>query len=90
MSDSSTTSVYTLINYVAVYLYLYFILETSSKISSKMNSAMLAMALSYYYVMGEDVNKEEKADQILSTLLKHSAHDRPNGRGQSDAIFVRL
>ena len=55
-----------------------------------MNSAMLAMALSYYYVMGEDVNKEEKADQILSTLLKHSAHDRPNGRGQSDAIFVRL
>jgi len=76
-----------------VYLHLYFIgihLETSSKISHKINSAMLAMALSYYYVMGEDVNKEEKADQILSTLLKHSAHDGPNGRGQSEAIFVRL
>ena len=61
-------------------------LEISSKISLKMNSAMLAMSLSYYYVMGEDVNKEEMADQILSTLLKHNTNDGSNGRGKSNYV----
>ena len=60
-------------------------LEISSKISLKMNSAMLAMSLSYYYVMGEDVNKEEMADQILSTLLKHNTNDGSNGSGKSSS-----
>ena len=57
----------------------------SSKISRKMNSALLAMSLSYYYVMGEDVDKEEKADEILSTLLGNNKYVGPNARGQSNS-----
>ena len=34
-----------------------------------MTSALLAMSLSYYYVMGEHVEKETRTDEILSTLL---------------------
>ena len=41
----------------------------SDKISDKMTSALLAMSLSYYYVMGEHVEKETRMDEILSTLL---------------------
>ena len=37
--------------------------------SDKMTSALLAMSLSYYYVMEEQIKKEKKADKILSTLL---------------------
>ena len=44
----------------------------SDKISDKMTSALLAMSLSYYYVMGEHVEKEARTDEILSTLLNCS------------------
>ena len=47
----------------------------SDKISQKMTSALLAMSLSYYYVMGDHVEKEvRRTDEILSTLLSWS-HD---------------
>jgi len=49
-----------------------FITETADKISEKMTSALLAMSLSYYYVMGEHVGKEKRMDEILSTLLSWS------------------
>ena len=41
----------------------------SDRISDKMTSALLAMSLSYYYVMGEHVEKETRTDEILATLL---------------------
>ena len=44
----------------------------SDKISDKMTSALLAMSLSYYFVMGEHVEKETRTDEILSTLLNCS------------------
>ena len=51
-------------------------IEKSDKISSKMTSALLAMALSYYYVMGEHIEKEiRRMDEILSTLLSWSSDD---------------
>ena len=46
-----------------------FITEMADKISDKMTSALLAMSLSYYYVMGEHIGKEKRIDEILSTLL---------------------
>ena len=50
--------------------------EMSDKISNKMTSALLAMSLSYYYVMGEHVEKEmRRTDEILSTLLSWSSDD---------------
>ena len=59
----------------------------SSNISHKMNSALLAMSLSYYYVMEEHVDKEEKADEILSTLLGNNKHGGLNTRGKSNSIY---
>ena len=56
------------------------ILEMSSKISHRMNSALLAMSLSYYYVVEDYVEKEEKADEILSTLLGNIKHGGPNAQ----------
>ena len=53
----------------------------SSRMSHKMTSALLAMSLSYYYVMGADVEKEQNADEILCTLLGNNSH---NTRGQSN------
>ena len=48
----------------------------SEKISNKMTSALLAMSLSYYFVMGEHVEKEmRRTDEILSTLLNWSTND---------------
>lgn len=48
--------------------------EMSDKISSKMSSALLAMSLSYYYVMGDHVGKESRrTDDILSTMLNWSS-----------------
>ena len=45
-------------------------IEMSDKISHKMTSALLAMSLSYYYMMGEHVEKEmRRTDEILSTIL---------------------
>ena len=44
----------------------------TDNISDKMTSALLAMSLSYYYVMGEHVEKEKRTDEILSTLLNSS------------------
>ena len=52
-------------------------IEMSDKISQKMTSALLAMSLSYYYVMGDHVEKEKRADEILSTLLTCS-QDKTN------------
>ena len=49
-----------------------FSIEMSDKLSDKMASALLAMSLSYYYVMGEHVEKETRTDEILSTLLNCS------------------
>ena len=50
--------------------------EKSDKISSKMTSALLAMALSYYYVMGEHIEKEiQRTDEILTKLLSWSSDD---------------
>ena len=49
-------------------------IEMSDKISDKMTSALLAMSLSYYYVMGGHVKKETRTDEILSTLLNCSQH----------------
>jgi len=65
--------------------------EISNKMPHKMNSALLAMSLSYYYVMGEYVEKEQNADEILCTLLENNANSGPNARGQSNFIsFVIL
>ena len=51
-------------------------IEMSEKISSKMTGALLAMSLAYYYVMGEQVEKEiRRTDEILSTILSWSADD---------------
>lgn len=48
----------------------------SDKIPSKMTSALLAMALSYYYVMGEHIEKEiRRTDEVLTTLLRWSSDD---------------
>ena len=48
----------------------------SEKVSGKMTSALLAMSLSYYFVMGEHVEKEmRRTDDILSTLLGWSLDD---------------
>ena len=48
----------------------------SDKTSGKMASALLAMALSYYYVMGEHIEKEiRRTDEILTTLLNWSSDD---------------
>ena len=47
-------------------------IEMSDKISDKMTSALLAISLSYYYVMEEHVEKETRTDEILSTLLNCS------------------
>ena len=47
-------------------------IEISDKISDKMTSALLAMSLSYYYVMEGHVEKETRTDEILSTLLNCS------------------
>ena len=60
----------------------------SSKIPHKMNSALLAMSLSYYYVMEDYVEKEQKADEILSILLENNANGGPNARGQSNFIIL--
>ena len=46
----------------------------SIEISDKIASALLAMSLSYYYVMGEHVEKEARTDEILSTLLSCTQH----------------
>ena len=64
----------------------------TDKISDKMASALLAMSLSYYYVMGEHVEKEERVDEILSTLLncsKDLAH-RSTQKAKGDMICVNL
>lgn len=45
--------------------------------SDKMTSALLAMSLSYYYVMEEQMKNEKKADEILSTLLTCHGNDIP-------------
>ena len=46
------------------------------KTSDKINSALLAMSLSYYHVMGEHVEKEiRRTDEILSTMLSWSPND---------------
>ena len=51
-------------------------IDMSEKISNKMTSALLAMSLSYYFVMGEHVEKEmRRTDDILSTLLTWSTDD---------------
>ena len=48
----------------------------SDKVSHKMISALLAMSLSYYFVMGEHVEKEmRRTDEILSTLLNWSSDE---------------
>ena len=48
----------------------------SDKIPGKMTSALLAMALSYYYVMGEHIEKEiRRTDEVLTTLLRWSSDD---------------
>ena len=50
--------------------------EMSDKVSHKMISALLAMSLSYYFVMGEHVEKEmRRTDEILSTLLGWSSDE---------------
>ena len=46
--------------------------------SDKMTSALLAMSLSYYCVMEEQMKKERKmADKILSTLLTCNGNNVP-------------
>ena len=45
------------------------IIVTEMCSSDKMTSALLAMSLSYYYVMEEYVEMEKKVDKILATLL---------------------
>ena len=48
----------------------------SDKIPGKMTSALLAMALSYYYVMGEHIEKKiRRTDEVLTTLLRWSSDD---------------
>ena len=74
-------------NYVATILIM--ILEMSSNISHKMNSALLAMSLSYYYVMEENVDKEEKADEILSTLLNNNKHGGLTQEGKVTLISIQ-
>ena len=68
--------------------------EMTDKISDKMTSALLAMSLSYYYVMGEHVEKEERVDEILSTLLncsKDLAHrSTEKAKGDYDMCQFKL
>lgn len=57
--------------------------EMSEKISNKMTSALLAMSLAYYYVMGEHVEKNiRRTDTILSTFLSWSADDSYTNLGE--------
>jgi len=58
-----------------MYIHLLFVTEMCS--SEKMTSALLAMSLSYYYVMEEQIKKEEKADEILATLLTCNGNSVP-------------
>jgi len=41
-------------------------------LEEKMSSAILAMSLSYYFVMEDQVGKNTKMDEILSSLLRCS------------------
>ena len=44
----------------------------SDKMSDKMASALLAMALAYYHIMEEHVEKDKRTDEIFVTLLNCS------------------
>jgi len=55
--------------YTTAFTNVQFISEMADKISDKITSALLAMSLSYYYVMGDHAGKERRMDEILSTLL---------------------
>ena len=45
--------------------------EVTDRVSETYSSALLAMSLSYYYIMGEHLRKDndERMDEILSSLL---------------------
>ena len=66
----------------------------SDKISDKMTSALLAMSLSYYYVMEEHVEKETRMDEILSTLLNcsknkmHTSTEQTKGKCKAYTIII--
>ena len=45
--------------------------------NDKMAGALLAMSLSYYYVMEEQMKMERNADKILSTLLTCNGNIEP-------------
>ena len=47
-------------------------IEMSDKVSDKMASALLAMAVAYYHVMEEHVEKDKRTDEIFFTLLSCS------------------
>ena len=49
----------------------YFITEVTDRVTETYSSALLAMSLSYYYIMGEHLRKDdgERMDEILSSLL---------------------
>ena len=72
-----------------MYIILFFI-EMSDKISQKMTSALLAMSLSYYYVMGEHVEKETRTDEILSTLLNCSQDKMHTSTKQTTGDYTHI
>ena len=53
------------------------LIVTEMSSSDKMISALLAMSLSYYYVMEEQMKMEKKADKILSTFLTCRGNTAP-------------
>ena len=53
------------------------IIVTEMSSSDKMTNALLAMSLSYYYVMEEQMKMEKKADKMLSTLLTCHGNNVP-------------
>ena len=53
------------------------VIVTEMSSQDKMTGALLAMSLSYYYVMEEQVKMERRADKILSTLLTCHGNTEP-------------
>ena len=66
-------------------------IEMSDKVSGKMTSALLAMALAYYHVMEEHVEKDKRTDEIFCTLLncsKDKIHKNTESQKGSYYVYV--
>jgi len=71
----------------------FFLTEVNDRVTETYSSALLAMSLSYYYVMGEHLRKEdsERVDEIVSSLLTmfgSKAYANPRTPSASEFVFV--